>query len=39
MEKNRKANIKVTVNNLAHMNDNLVISANRSQTIYQYNHI
>jgi hypothetical protein len=34
-KENRNANIKFTVNNSAHMNANLVISANRSQTIHQ----
>jgi hypothetical protein len=38
-KENRNDNIKITVNNLTHMNDNLVISANPLQTIYQYNHI
>jgi hypothetical protein len=38
-KENRKANIQHTVNNSAHMNANLVNSANQSQTICQYNHI
>jgi hypothetical protein len=38
-EENRNANIQHTVNNSAHVNANLVNSANRSQTIRQYNRI
>jgi hypothetical protein len=38
-KENRKTNIKLTVNNSDHMNANLVLSDNWSQTIRQYNHI